>query len=456
MTRIRIDDLYFLLFIVVIILFSSSPTDSFFKNVMQLTNDRRNDSNLTNNESKPTDKRNESNHSLSPIIMYQRGESPRALNNLLCGDSIQPVTERNISWVRNEVAQPHDTRDLPLELHISGCNITGCSGEWIENCLRGRHIVFIGDSLTRYQYLNLAQRLTYSNWTAFHGSAPLSESERTWSSWPLFMEQTNLRLRGLEICDCFREHGHPWIAENRYYFNPALNVRLTYIFMTEVGGSRYHSLDFLNASCGESCGCKGCVPGPKCRLDVEDFALNHYRKEDINAQARFLQSLVVGSVSMSIQLAPVDALVLNIGYFGGAGWHKESNTYRDGAISKDIYKRAMVNVTASLQALDPPPRALIWKVTTASVDNDYVPAVEVQWVNSTLVPLGWQMFDAYSITRTFEGKTASFIENDGVHFQPHVYQGLNKALTLHLCGHAKSSFRAPTTKNFGNHCHIRV
>lgn len=382
----------------------------------------------------------------------------RPLQKPLCGDSMKPVTERVITWVRKK-AKPEDARDLPLEIDIAGCNVRGCDGEVLENCFRGRHIIFIGDSVTRYQYLNLAQRLTYGTWTAFHGSSPLSESEKTWNSWPHFMEQTNLRFKGLEICDCFRNPGHPWISENRYYFNPVLGVRLTYIYMTEVGGSRYHSLDFINATCGNPCGCRGCIPGPNCRLSLEDFALNHYPMGELNAQARFLQSIVVGSVESAIQLAPVDALVLNIGYFGGAGWPQETHSFKFGLVSREVYKLAMVNVTKSLRALNPPPHALIWKVTTASADNDYKPVVEVEWVNSTLVPLGWQLFDAYSITRSFEGKIESFITNDGVHFQPHVYQGLNKALALHLCGHTNSTFRffmpVPSTCKIVNSSQIR-
>ena len=364
----------------------------------------------------------------------------------LCGPSAEPVTSRAAAWVADGAAT--DARDLPLRLQLEGCDADAAGGAALEACLAGRHIVFIGDSLTRYQYLNLAQRIVLGTWTAFHGATnaagvklPLTELERSWPSWAAFMAGTNERLQGNEICDCYRAEGlGPFIAENRYFYYPALQLRLTYIFMIEAGTTRYHSLDFLNASCGNPCGCRGCVPAPACGLHLEDEALNHYNPEADDAQARFLDSLVVGSVKTATLLAPVDALVMNIGYFGGAGWPRESNKFRHSTVSREVYKRALINVTRRLQALDPPPKALIWKTTTASNGNDYLPKVELAWANATLVPLGWQLFDAYSLTKEFEGRAPSFVERDGVHFKPHVNRGLNEALMLHLCGHVSPGF----------------
>ena len=53
------------------------------------------------------------------------------------------------------------------------------SAALVARCLRGRHVVLVGDSLTRYQYLNLAQLLEYSSWTPFHAGGGISEFEGT-------------------------------------------------------------------------------------------------------------------------------------------------------------------------------------------------------------------------------------------------------------------------------------
>jgi len=69
--------------------------------------------------------------------------------------------------------------------------------------LRGSNVVIIGDSLTRYQYLNLAYWLKTKKWRSPY---PLNENEQNHMSWAAFFELTNQRLGGSETCDCYR----PW------------------------------------------------------------------------------------------------------------------------------------------------------------------------------------------------------------------------------------------------------
>jgi len=88
-----------------------------------------------------------------------------------------------------------------------------------------------------------------------------------------------------------------------------------------------------------------------------------------------------------------------------------------------VYKAALLVFAAHL----------IWKATTASTDNDYSSEAELEWVRAELRPLGWQLFDAFHLTREL-GEYLSLSVTDGIHFKPHVYRGLNEALALQLCG----------------------
>ena len=73
---------------------------------------------------------------------------------------------------------------------------------------RGEHIVFMGDSLTRYQWLALA--------TSFHRGTELSTSEfpssvieKEWRQWMPFFNGSNARLQPNGRCDCHRMSLHP-------------------------------------------------------------------------------------------------------------------------------------------------------------------------------------------------------------------------------------------------------
>jgi hypothetical protein len=346
----------------------------------------------------------------------------------------------------------------PLRLSVSGCG--EADGAFLRACLRGRHILFIGDSLTRYQYLNLAQFLTYDDWTPFHGKGvPLTEVERvqggsklSWNSWSDFLAGTNERLQGYEICDCFRDiRVHPdYMLENRYYFNPRNNARVSFLFFSVPRYTRHHDLGFLNVTCGARGGCAqgGCTPKFNGCGDPAASQSYYVAEDGADAQSAFLHRLVVDSArELASRVAPIDALVLNMGYNGGPGWPREVNTFQPGNISvhREVYKSALLDVTRLLLK-ERLASNLVWKTTTAHTNNDYLNDVEVKWVRDNLVPLGWHLFDAFGFTQRLEGNLKNSV-TDGIHFKPHVYRGLNEALALQLCGFVGAPLFAPRPRN---------
>lgn len=132
--------------------------------------------------------------------------------------------------------------------------------------MRGNHLVFFGDSLSRYTYTSLAHFLTYRRWTAaFADASPggLSVcSEFEFKSWSRFYPWVNQQLNtynqsatkteiahhpfvSYEVCDCRRgDKGYKFdnIVENRHLrLVPALPLKL----LTKLGHNDRNESLFL-------------------------------------------------------------------------------------------------------------------------------------------------------------------------------------------------------------------
>ncbi|KAJ3009904.1 hypothetical protein HKX48_007679 [Thoreauomyces humboldtii] len=91
--------------------------------------------------------------------------------------------------------------------------------------LSNRRLVYIGDSLTRYQYLELTYYLETGLIPSTSNASTLVRgkwdptNQLTWPDWDTFFQQTSISHRGVSHCDCYRTKELPleqtW--ENRYY-----------------------------------------------------------------------------------------------------------------------------------------------------------------------------------------------------------------------------------------------
>jgi hypothetical protein len=99
-------------------------------------------------------------------------------------------------------------------------------------------LVFMGDSVTRYQYLSLAYFLRHGRWFdpditvnnlmnshSFHH--PLHPDD----DWNEFFLQSNRMLYPLEVCDCLRSRHEEILVERRYFYDSVHNNLLVYINM---------------------------------------------------------------------------------------------------------------------------------------------------------------------------------------------------------------------------------
>ena len=99
--------------------------------------------------------------------------------------------------------------------------------------LAGRHVLFIGDSLIRYQARHLVYALHFGRWLPrFRGSvqAPSPMDEGTYGSWAALHGNITLDIGPESFrCDCFRQT-HTVQYETFYYHNHDYDINITFTF----------------------------------------------------------------------------------------------------------------------------------------------------------------------------------------------------------------------------------
>ena len=95
---------------------------------------------------------------------------------------------------------------------------------------RGTHLVFLGDSLLRYEYtaLAFAHRFAGDDVTLERMQSLLYR--RVDFSWNEYLNLTNSMLAPHEFCDCYRNFTEsPLALENRFFSDSRHDVHLTYL-----------------------------------------------------------------------------------------------------------------------------------------------------------------------------------------------------------------------------------
>ena len=291
-------------------------------------------------------------------------------------------------------------RSTPLELPHKG----------VRHCLRNRRIAFVGDSVTRYQYLNLAHFIAHGHWRS---GLPALEDETQWDSWAGFFNGSSARLTtetSQESCDCFRP-GTPLLAlENRVFTDRDLNLSIAFFQLFEGVPSRGIDPERISLSeCRPGAGCRqaGCQPG---------FCSNPTWS-------------ALGAVPLAERAALFrpDTLIFN------------SGLWPDSTFATPARILELEAVTELLRGVGV--RDLIWKTTTAIGFNGPNPALDEDLILMpalrALTP-AWRKFDAYAITAPLAASVEDGVPitevywDSRAHFQPPYYRGLNEALLLDL------------------------
>ena len=221
---------------------------------------------------------------LQQLLPAARARAPHALPAaapLAC----RAVRSARLLLSRNDLPA-NDSALGPLELRVPGCSPAldsaqpQASAPAARACLRGRHVLFVGDSTMRFQFLNFIHWLHAGSWEAL--DPPLERDGEAWGAegWDSFFEGSARAVP--HVCDCARcrgtqlfEDSARWdvggvrmlcAMENRYYVHAASGTRASFILHFGHNPIGWSSPEFLGLGEG-GCypqGCaqqQGCAPG---------------------------------------------------------------------------------------------------------------------------------------------------------------------------------------------------
>jgi hypothetical protein len=302
--------------------------------------------------------------------------------------------------------------------------------------------MLIGDSLTRYQYLNLAHFIATGEW---HSPADLpNENEKRFGSWDRFYKETNRRLRGHETCDCFR-NGNDYfnVTENRYFEEPS-GVKLSYFMVLHDKPFRQHALRRLNVTCNGDFPERYASPGrfarraaPCAQAFCSPGACWARRRDEADLSG-FLQyhgggdPLPVGAIAPLVRaLLPSDVVI-------NAGLH-----WRDGIVSTFAVDEVRLRLQAEVEELRRAGAAarMHWKTTTALREpEEYSGGPAEYHFVAELMEAGavHGVYDAWVLTYSLRLalEQADLLHEgywDSLHFHGPIYAELNRVLIAYLC-----------------------
>ena len=263
------------------------------------------------------------------------------------------------------------------------------SADRTSHCIpRGEHVVFMGDSITRYQWVALATSL-HRAYELSAAEYPSQVVEKEWRHWMQFFNGSNARLAPHGRCDCHRSYARPVgskTIENRFYWRPGGALNLTYVPVLDPSTIRGHWAPFAPHD------------------DEAHRAAYHpqwgYRwsmnwTEAIEKFVRPLQP-------------PPTVLLLNMGQWG--------------ALPGEGYARSLL---AAAQRAAP---RVLWKTTTRMRKGGPTKWLRTDSLARRVFP---EIYDAAFHTRGADPATDYW---DPRHFRPRVYNDLNAALLRQLYG----------------------
>lgn len=302
-------------------------------------------------------------------------------------------------------------------------------------CLANHSLLFMGDSVTRYQYGNLVSALRRGSWEV---EDPPNEYSHGWGTWKDFFIGIAARMGSEEICDCGRGSGDlfstfferphgAWgegpnqsmpLIEARYFTRPAAGLSVMHMSqLSAEKGTAWHDPAWMGVFCDSPpCLQQGCSVG-ECMPRHSDA-----RDEPWTITAGYSTLL-----EFAARMRP-KVIVYNIGI-----WDYPSLEYIDGLIA--AFRIAMRDYGL---------RLAVWKTTTTCSPH------RVIWHDMAPEPLfiaqafrsagpGFAVFDAGALTSDLRdfGRSPALEQlffHDNLHYKHVVYTALNKALVATICG----------------------
>ncbi|KAK9845627.1 hypothetical protein WJX84_001488 [Apatococcus fuscideae] len=255
------------------------------------------------------------------------------------------------------------------------CRLRRLSGKEARQCLSGRHIDFIGDSVTRYQYMSLVDFLSQMRYQAPYGANPQSPSMSMyweWGDWAKFYQGSQDKL-AQAVEATVKETSEP---------APEL-IRVSY--------EQIYDLPTFHQA-----GLHGLIQ-----------ALRH-------------RQLTTG---------PPSAVIMNQGLwaYGSGDLDHTSDPYRTAALQSTIDMGATLAETLNRTKL-------LWKTTTVAADDlePLYAAINANTVEAAMKSKAWTLYDVRSITEAAAHQGLDFM-TDNLHFIPLMYEQFNDLLLNMVC-----------------------
>ncbi|KAK9833000.1 hypothetical protein WJX74_003988 [Apatococcus lobatus] len=276
-------------------------------------------------------------------------------------------------------------------------------------CLANRHVVFVGDSVTRYQYLSLVQFLSQKQWMWRYGQGPdyCLALEGEWPNWSTFYREGNARISNgtdgvaEEKCDCYRADDGNWAIDNRE---------------GKIRENREFTLHHFPLN--------GMTEHPV-KLHVSYFQVMDrptFEQGGLNALVRALKH--VGHPR-----TPPDAIIMNQGL-----WAMFTDTITE---TLEDHFRTIIQTGSNL-ATHQRSTHLFWKTTTTTLGS-IAPEEKLEQLNQDVLrileetPL-WSRLDARQITQdALNQKLNLYGPGDWIHPIPLVYEQINDLFLNFAC-----------------------
>jgi hypothetical protein len=307
----------------------------------------------------------------------------------------------------------YTTLDGELLYEPSSCKLRRLSADAARQCLSNKTLTFVGDSLSRYQYLSLAYFLTHGRYMQRYGTDGINRTlahEMTWANFTIFysegsklLQRHSAAINVTEACDCYRIRLDHNVREDRTLTVDAL----------------------IPAAPGQAANRSSALVASQLKVG--------YR------QAFGMKTNVLNETMAAIQRAAQDnstaesIMLVNLGHWFNRGMADNPNTYRAvAAVYEPLFATAAATAAAGRGKAQ-----IIWKSTT-SFGNPRLakePPAQYDW-HSLLTSMArhyrWTVMDAFGVTLSM---TTSGVYGfwDALHYHAFVYDQLNDVLLNGLC-----------------------
>jgi hypothetical protein len=339
---------------------------------------------------------------LSPVAHGPRYK--KVLNNVTLPSweqrhLIQPNCAKG-DWSSLAMGHWYSTRAGELLFEPDACQLRRLTADAARQCLANRTLTFVGDSVSRYQYLSMAHFLARGKYIQRYADdgAPSLVIERMWPNFTVFyntgsrmLQHKDASASATEHCDCHRLNLDTTTREDR-----TLTVNVS-----ELAGRPAHAV--VRVAYKQAFGMKTNVV-----------------QETLDAVRR--------TVNASESASKI--LVANLGFWMGTKMPPAHTYAAVAALYEPMFKdiAMLPKNNSGVQ--------YIWKSTTAMATESAPRSPWALSYHDLLIDLayqqGWNVADAFGVTHSLNvAKLRGLWDN--VHFMPFVYDQLNNVLLNGLC-----------------------